>query len=83
MLLSILVLSLIFSSYVEGLEPIAVVNADAPKSDMIKSDSNTIPNDAIVLGKPSNKLLTVADIKNTLTNDKGVQQLLTTLPVKK
>ena len=77
LLLAILLISLVFSSYIEGLEnasisetdAIDVINKDAPKPKI----SETF--DGIVLGK--NKPLSVADITDTLQNNPGVQKLIT------
>lgn len=91
MLVTILVLSLLLSSFSEGMDNIAIINADAPKGNAVNATTNAkLANattklgttDAIVLGNPSNTILTVADITNQLKNDKSVQALLTNLPLK-
>ena len=95
MLVTILVLSLLLSSFREGMDNIAIINADAPKgkaeTKFVNANVNTkLANattklgttDGIVLGNPSNTILTVADITNQLKNDKSVQALLTNLPLK-
>ncbi len=69
LLLAILLISLIFSSYVEGLpddEIIANVNENAP------ADKNSGKTAGIALGKP----LTVDDITGALQNNPGVQKML-------
>jgi len=74
LLLAILLISLVFSSYIEGLEnasisdAIDVINKDAPKPKI----SETF--DGIVLGK--NKPLSITDITNTLQNNPGVQKII-------
>lgn len=89
MLVTILVLSLLLSSFREGMDNIAIINADAPKGNaettFVNANVNTTlattklgTTDGIVLGNPSNTILTVADITNQLKNDKTVQALLTT-----
>ena len=84
MLVTILVLSLLLSSFSEGMDNIAIINADAPKGNAVPTLSTKLANsklgtsDGIVLGNPSNTILTVEDIKNQLKNDKTVQALLTT-----
>ena len=95
MLVTILVLSLLLSSFSEGMDNIAIINADAPKENAETTFVNANVNaklanattklgttDAIVLGNPSNTILTVADITNQLKNDKSIQALLTNLPLK-
>jgi hypothetical protein len=93
MLVTILVLSLLLSSFREGMDNIAIINADAPKGNaettFVNANVNTklanskhSTTDAIILGNPSNTILTVEDIKNQLKNDKSVQALLTNLPLK-
>lgn len=93
MLVTILVLSLLLSSFSEGMDNIAIINADAPKGKTVPKVATTnaeLANattklgttDGIVLGNPSNTILTVADITNQLKNDKSVQALLTNLPLK-
>lgn len=83
MLVTILVLSLLLSSFSEGMDNIAIINADAPKGNAEPTLSTKLgTTDAIVLGNPSNTILTVADITNQLKNDKSVQALLTNLPLK-
>ena len=83
MLVTILVLSLLLSSFSEGMDNIAIINADAPKGNTVpKLSTKLATSDAIVLGNPSNTILTVADITNQLKNDKSVQALLTNLPLK-
>lgn len=79
MLVTILVLSLLLSSFREGMDNIAIINADAPTANATTKLGTT---DGIVLGNPSNTILTVADITNQLKNDKSVQALLTNLPLK-
>ena len=123
MLLAILFISLMLSSYVEGMDtakpptasttpPTAAaatttaattrlteipptlktmaateagktINKEAPESKTYSADGTPVPSDAITLGNTKNKLLTVADIRDALQNNNGVQQLLTSLPVKK
>jgi hypothetical protein len=119
MLLAILIISLMLSSHVEGMDtakpPTAetaetaktqtatttlteisptlktilareageTINKDAPTTKGYSADGIIIPSDAIALGNSKNKLLTVADIKDTLQKSDAVQQLLTSLPVKK
>ena len=67
LLLAILVISLMFSSYSEGLDAIATVNKDA-----VKDASSIKPMDSINLGKT----LSVADITGTLKNNPGVQKMI-------
>lgn len=88
LLLAILLFSLVFSSYVEGLEnasisetdkAVADVNKNAPKStlpdlEQKASDQKELGVDGIVLGK--NKPFSVADITGTLQNNPGVQNLI-------
>ena len=90
LLLAILVISLMFSSYenFEGTIHDAglVVNKEAPTAKATSATSATsglTPN-GIVLGggKSSDKLLTVSDITSTLQGDPSVQQLMTNLPIK-
>jgi hypothetical protein len=90
MLLAILLISLMFSSYVEGLEnglekAVAIVNKDAPankqETDKDKQGTDKQGTDGIVLG--GNKLLTVPQITGALQNSEAVKQMLTSLPVKK
>ena len=77
LLLAILLISLVFSSYIEGLEnasdTINIVNKDAPKSDP-DPVHKALTTDGIVLGK--NKPLSVADITGTLQNNPGVQKII-------
>lgn len=71
LLLAILVISLMFSSYMEGFDANAAVNKDAVKADA--KDAKTLkPMDGINLGKT----LTVADITGTLKNNPGVQKMI-------
>lgn len=76
LLLAILLISLMFSSYVEGLENqsvaeiIAKVNENAPANKNM-TESMTGPA-GIALGKP----LTVDDITGALQNNAGVQNLV-------
>jgi hypothetical protein len=86
LLLAILVISLMFSSYSEGLDAIATVNKDAVKEqakakdgakdkDAVKdasAGSSIKPMDSINLGKT----LSVADITGTLKNNPGVQKMI-------
>ena len=81
LLLAILVISLMFSSYMEGFDAIAAVNKDAVKDDATKDavkalkpmdDNGLKPMDSINLGKT----LTVADITGTLKNNPGVQKMI-------
>jgi len=79
LLLAILLISLMFSSYVEGLsvnEVIADVNQDAPKKTAGTQDANdkssTQTYDGVTLGKH----LTVPDITGALQNNPGVQKML-------
>jgi hypothetical protein len=81
MLLVILIISLVFASYREGLAGIKDVNKEAPskvddasKSKMDKSKADFLPKDGILLGKPTT--LTVAEITKTLKNNPGVQNLI-------
>ena len=78
MLLAILIISLVFASYKEGLSGIEDVNKEAPKADASKVDTskgpNALPKDGILLGKPST--LTVAEITGALKNNPGVQNLI-------
>lgn len=78
MLLAILIISLVFASYREGLAGIKDVNEEAPsKADGDSSKSkmdNVLPKDGILLGKPTT--LTVAEITKTLKNNPGVQNLI-------
>lgn len=87
MLLAILIISLVFASYREGLAGIKDVNEEAPskvddaskmddasKSKMDKSKADFLPKDGILLGKPTT--LTVAEITKTLKNNPGVQNLI-------
>lgn len=83
LLLAILLISLMFSSYVEGLEngltkEIADVNKDAP---LDKQETDKQGPDGIVLG--GNKVLTVSQITGALQDNEAVKQMLTSLPVKK
>ena len=69
LLLAILLISLMFSSYVEGLpddEIIANVNENAPAGKTSGKPAG------IALGKP----LTVDDITGALQNNSGVQKML-------
>lgn len=59
------------------------INKEAPATKGYSASGIIIPSDAIALGNSKNKLLTVADIKDTLQKSDAVQQLLTSLPVKK
>jgi hypothetical protein len=78
LLLAILLISLVFSSYIEGLEnasisdAIDVINKDAPKPKI--SETFEQPVDGIVLGK--NKPLSITDITGTLQNNPGVQKII-------
>ena len=121
MLLTILIISLMLSSYIEGMDtakpptastmpPTATttaaattrlteisptlktilareagktINKEAPTTKTYSADGTPVPSDAITLGNTKNELLTVADIRDALQNNNGVQQLLTSLPVKK
>jgi len=82
LLLAILVISLFFSSYSEGMDPTATVNKDAPKvnDDNKPSDNKPLDNtgatltDGIALG--SSKPLTVSDITGVLQNNPGVQKMI-------
>ncbi len=71
LLLAILLISLVFSSYIEGLE-----NASISKTDAIDVINKEAPKtfDGIVLGK--NKPLSITDITNTLQNNPGVQKII-------
>lgn len=90
LLLAILVISLMFSSYENfvdsaNTDAVPVVNNEAPN--VTASTQGLTPGltpNAIVLGggKSSDKLLTVSDITSTLQSDPSVQQMLTKLPVK-
>lgn len=71
LLLAILVISLMFSSYMEGFDANAAVNKDAVKADA-KDAKALKPMDGINLGKT----LTVADITGTLKNNPGVQKMI-------
>jgi len=77
LLLAILVISLMFSSYMEGFDAIAAVNKDAVKDDA-KDAKDAVkgtglkPMDSINLGKT----LSVADITGTLKNNPGVQKMI-------
>lgn len=74
LLLAILVISLLFSSYMEGFDAVAIVNKNAVKADA-KDAKDAIalkPMDSINLGKT----LTVADITGTLKNNPGVQKMI-------
>lgn len=96
LLLAILFISLAFSSYVEGLDANAIINKEAPTKDEGTKNDGTkdegTKNDGTKDEETKNeetkdeqtktKLLTVADITNTLQANSGVQKLLTTLPVK-
>ena len=81
LLLAILFISLAFSSYVEGLDANAIINKEAPTKDEETKDVGT-KDDGTKDEQTKTKLLTVADITNTLQANSGVQKLLTTLPVK-
>ena len=81
LLLAILLISLMFSSYVEGLpddEIIANVNENAPadKSNVATGSTGAtgskVATAGIALGKP----LTVDDITGALQNNSGVQKML-------
>jgi len=76
LLLAILVISLMFSSYMEGFDAVAIVNKNAVKADakaLKPMDNNGLkPMDSINLGKT----LTVADITGTLKNNPGVQKMI-------
>ena len=75
LLLAILLISLLFSSYVEGLDNQSVadeVNIDAPKGAAPKDAAPNNDFDGVTLGKP----LTVADITGALQNNPGVQKML-------
>ena len=86
LLLAILVISLMFSSYSEGLDAIATVNKDAVKERAkdedgakdgakdkdVSAGSSIKPMDSINLGKT----LSVADITGTLKNNPGVQKMI-------
>jgi len=72
LLLAILVISLMFSSYMEGFDANAAVNKDAVKADATKDAKALKPMDGINLGKT----LTVADITGTLKNNPGVQKMI-------
>lgn len=83
LLLAILLFSLVFSSYVEGLEnasisetdkAVADVNKNAPKSTLPDLEQKALGVDGIVLGK--NKPFSVADITGTLQNNPGVQKII-------
>ena len=89
LLLAILVISLFFSSYSEGMDPTATVNKDAPKvnDDNKPSDKKPLDNtplagatltDGIALG--SSKPLTVSDITGVLQNNPGVQKMINNMP---
>lgn len=72
LLLAILVISLMFSSYMEGFDAIAAVNKDAVKPDAKDAVKALKPMDGINLGKT----LSVADITGTLKNNPGVQKMI-------
>ena len=81
LLLAILFISLVFSSYVEGLDANAIINKEAPtKNEGTKNEETK--NEQTKNEQTKTKLLTVADITNTLQANSGVQKLLTTLPLK-
>jgi len=88
LLVTILVLSLLLSSFREGMDNTVIINADAPKGNANATTTTKLANttlattDGIVLGNPSSQILTVDDIKNQLKKDKTVQSLLTNLPLK-
>jgi hypothetical protein len=75
LLLAILLISLMFSSYVEGLpddEIIANVNENAPAGKTSGATGSKVATAGIALGKP----LTVDDITGALQNNSGVQKML-------
>lgn len=75
LLLAILLISLMFSSYVEGLpddEIIANVNENAPAGKTSGTTGSNVATAGIALGKP----LTVDDITGALQNNSGVQKML-------
>lgn len=75
LLLAILLISLMFSSYVEGLpddEIIANVNENAPAGKTNGATGSKVATAGIALGKP----LTVDDITGALQNNSGVQKML-------
>jgi hypothetical protein len=85
LLLAILIISLMFSSYVEGMETdaVATVNKDAPLSKNLSKnsskDSSTSSSslklfDGIDLG--GSKTLSVSDVTGVLKNNAGVQKLI-------
>lgn len=89
LLLAILFISLMFSSYTEGLDTIDTVNKDAPKDavakavakdavakDAVAKDPSMKPMDGINLSESKTKLLSVTDITGTLKNNPGVQKML-------
>ena len=90
LLLAILLISLLFSSYTEGLDTIDTVNKDAPKDPLMKDalmkdplmkdplmkDASMKPMDGINLSESKTKLLSVTDITGTLKNNPGVQKML-------
>ena len=85
LLLAILVISLMFSSYAEGMNSgappeqglptdntVAVINKDAPASSASGSSIKASnDSDTIVLGN-----LSVSDVTNMLNNNAGVQKLI-------
>ena len=71
LLLAILVISLMFSSYMEGFDANATVNKDAVKADA-KDAKALKPMNSINLSKT----LSVADITGTLKNNPGVQKMI-------
>ena len=90
-LLAILLISLAFSSYVEGLEngldkTVDDVNKDSPKQVDESADKQVDETadkqgpDGIVLG--GNQLLTVPQITGALQDNEAVKKMLTSLPVK-
>ncbi len=99
MLLAILIISLVYSSYVEGFETnnmVDAVNKDAPKSEKSESkgSESKVPN-APESKTPFNEPvpndaivlgkpgLTVSHITDILKNNDSVKNMLTNLPVKK
>lgn len=75
LLLAILVISLMFSSYSEGMESaVAVVNKDAPSASGSTSSGTVKPLDGIDLG--GSKPLSVTDVTGVLKNNAGVQKMI-------
>jgi hypothetical protein len=79
LLLAILFISLMFTSYAEGLDNASIayiVNKDAPKTQQATDSKASATYKQKIDGVTLGKTITVADITGVLQNNPGVQKIL-------